>query len=94
MWVEDGLLQKSDVEGWSFPATVVDYDAIIRHKHGLLDRIWSYSSSTCQELRDAFKEFRQAPSSPLAGRLRLVPGPEGAAQRGPLLTTSLREPRT
>jgi len=60
MWVEDGLLQKSDVEGWSFPATVVDYDAIIRLKHGLLDRIWSYSSSTCQELRDAFEEFRQA----------------------------------
>ena len=58
--IEDGLLQKSDVEGWSFPATVVDYDAIIRLKHGLLDRIWSYSSSTCQELRDAFEEFRQA----------------------------------
>ena len=38
--IEDGLLLKSDCEGLSFPANAVDYDAVIRFKHRLLDVAW------------------------------------------------------
>jgi 4-alpha-glucanotransferase len=37
----DGLLKASDLDGASFPAGGVDYPAVIRSKHRLLERAWS-----------------------------------------------------
>jgi len=56
--IEDGLLHKSDCEGQSFPATVVDYDAVIRFKHRLLDIAWvSFVSGERRDLGTAYETF-------------------------------------
>src|SRR5262245_18779824 len=39
--VEDGLLRASDVESREFPATTVDYDAVIPFKRRALEAAWS-----------------------------------------------------
>src|SRR5438046_6057082 len=39
--IEDGLLRASDCAGQSFSPTAVDYDAVIRFKHRLLETAWS-----------------------------------------------------
>src|SRR3974390_2601506 len=39
--VGDGLLRPSDGDGHSFPATAIDYDAVIPFKHGLLQTAWT-----------------------------------------------------
>src|SRR3954451_21159513 len=35
--IEDGLLQKSDCEGYSFPTTSIDFESVIPFKHRLLE---------------------------------------------------------
>jgi 4-alpha-glucanotransferase len=56
--IEDGLLRKSDCEGQSFPASAVDYDAVIRFKHRLLDIAWfSFISGERRDLGTAYETF-------------------------------------
>ena len=56
--IEDGLLHKSDCEGQSFPATVVDYDAVIRFKRRLLDIAWvRFVSGERRDLGTAYEGF-------------------------------------
>ena len=56
--IEDGLVRKSDCEGQSFPATVVDYDAVIRFKHRLLDIAWvTFVSGERRDLETAYETF-------------------------------------
>ncbi len=58
--IEDGLLRASDCEGHSFSPTTIDYDAVIRFKHGLLDRVWTYfNAGASPDLRNAFEEYRE-----------------------------------
>ncbi len=38
--IEDGLVRQFDCEGHSFPATAVDYDAVIPFKQRLLETAW------------------------------------------------------
>jgi 4-alpha-glucanotransferase len=58
--IEDGLLRASDCEGRSFSATVVDYDAVIPFKQGLLDRVWTgFKAAAPPELRYDFEKFRE-----------------------------------
>jgi 4-alpha-glucanotransferase len=59
--IEDGLLQASDCEGHSFPATMVDYDAVIPFKHRLLETAWNkFSAGERTDLRPAYEQFRNA----------------------------------
>ena len=56
--IEDGLLRKSDCEGQSFPATVVDYDAVIRFKHRLLDiACVTFVSGERRDLGNGLRDF-------------------------------------
>jgi 4-alpha-glucanotransferase len=56
--IEDGLLRSSDCEGQSFPATAVDYDAVLSFKRRLLERAWiNFRAGACPELLPAFEEF-------------------------------------
>ena len=56
--IEDGLLRKSDCKGLSFPANIVDYDAVIRFKHRLLDIAWfSFTSGERRDLGTAYETF-------------------------------------
>jgi 4-alpha-glucanotransferase len=56
--VQDGLLQASELEGASFPAGAVDFPAVIRFKHGLLECAWSHFQAGARvDLRPAFEQF-------------------------------------
>jgi 4-alpha-glucanotransferase len=56
--IEDGLLQASDCEGNSFSAAAIDYDAVIRFKHRLLEMAWTnFSAGARPDLRPAFDQF-------------------------------------
>jgi 4-alpha-glucanotransferase len=56
--IEDGLLRSSDCEGRSFPATAVDYDAVIPFKHALLEKAWSrFRDGARSDLRPAYEQF-------------------------------------
>jgi 4-alpha-glucanotransferase len=56
--IEDGLLQPSDCEGLSFPATAVDYDAVIPFKHRFLATAWKkFRAGTRADLRPAYERF-------------------------------------
>ncbi|HEU0006411.1 MAG TPA: 4-alpha-glucanotransferase, partial [Terriglobia bacterium] len=56
--IEDGLLRESDCERCSFPATAVDYGAVIAFKHGLLETLWArFSSRARPHLKAAFEQF-------------------------------------
>src|SRR4029450_13048442 len=56
--IEDGLLRYSDCTGVSFSRTTVDYDAIIRFKHGLLEKAWTnFTNARPAELRVTFEQF-------------------------------------
>src|SRR5882724_11155379 len=57
--IEDGLLQSSDCQGYSFPADYVDYDAVITFKRWLLETAWHNLHSG---LGPAFDEFCNAQS--------------------------------
>jgi 4-alpha-glucanotransferase len=57
--VEDELLRLDDSKPSSFPATVVDYDAVIPLKRRLLEAAWvNFNGSARTDLRTAFEEFR------------------------------------
>ena len=56
--IEDGLLRASDCEGRAFPATAVEYGAVIAFKHGLLETLWArFSSGARPDLQIAFEQF-------------------------------------
>jgi 4-alpha-glucanotransferase len=56
--IEDGLVQKSDCEGHSFPATAVDYDAVIPFKRRLLETAWDHFRAGARaDLRPAYAQF-------------------------------------
>jgi 4-alpha-glucanotransferase len=56
--IEDGLLRASDCEGRSFPATAVDYDAVVSFKHGLLETAWAnFSAGERPDVKTAFAQF-------------------------------------
>jgi 4-alpha-glucanotransferase len=56
--IEDGLLQKSACEGYSFPATSIDYESVIPFKHRLLETTWNcFSAGARADLRPAFEQF-------------------------------------
>jgi 4-alpha-glucanotransferase len=55
--ISDGLLQASDCESHS-ASDVVDYDAIIPFKHGLLRKAWAnFKAGARKDLRPAYDEF-------------------------------------
>jgi 4-alpha-glucanotransferase len=57
--IEDGLLRTSDCEGHSFSSTAVDYGAVIRFKHGMLETVWArFSSGIRPDLKLDFEQFR------------------------------------
>jgi 4-alpha-glucanotransferase len=56
--IEDGLLRESDCEGDSFSASAIDYDAVIRFKHRLLETAWTnFSAGARPDLRAPFDQF-------------------------------------
>src|SRR5271169_6361919 len=56
--IDDGLLRASDCEGNSFPASAIDYDAVIAFKHRLLETAWTnFSAGACLDLRPHFDQF-------------------------------------
>jgi len=57
--IEDGLLRRSDCEGQSFPATAIDYDAVIPFKHRLLETAWNhFRAGVRADLRPAYEQYR------------------------------------
>jgi 4-alpha-glucanotransferase len=58
--IEDGLLRASDCEGGSFPASAIDYDAVIAFKHRLLETAWAnFSAGKRTDLHPDFDQFCQ-----------------------------------
>jgi 4-alpha-glucanotransferase len=58
--IEDGLLRASDVAGHSLPAAIVDYEAVISFKLGLLEKAWTnFSAGARSDLRPAYEQFRR-----------------------------------
>jgi len=58
--IEDGLLRTGGCAGGSFSATTVDFDAVKRFKHELLETAWrSFSTGACPDLRLPFEHFGQ-----------------------------------
>jgi 4-alpha-glucanotransferase len=56
--VRDGLLQRSDVEGVSFPAGHVDYGPVITFKIGMHARAWeNFRAGAAPGLRSAYEAF-------------------------------------
>jgi 4-alpha-glucanotransferase len=56
--IEDGLLDKSDCEGCSFPATSIDYESVIPFKHRLLEAAWNHVRARAgADLRPAYEQF-------------------------------------
>jgi 4-alpha-glucanotransferase len=56
--IEDGLLSESYCEGKAFPPQTVDYDAVIRFKHRLLDIAWfSFVGGKQRDLGTAYETF-------------------------------------
>jgi len=56
--IEDGLLRQSDCEGRSFPATAIDYDAVIPFKHRLLETAWNHFRAGARaDLEPAYEQF-------------------------------------
>jgi 4-alpha-glucanotransferase len=56
--IEDGLVQKSDAAGHSFPATVVDFDAVKGLKYGLIESACkTFFSGGRPELQPEFERF-------------------------------------
>src|SRR6266404_5503731 len=58
--IEDGLVRASDCADHSFPPTKVDFDAVKRFKHSLLEAAWrNFSAGLRADLQPAFEEFGQ-----------------------------------
>jgi 4-alpha-glucanotransferase len=59
--IEDGLLQAGDCAGGSFPAAAVDFDAVKRFKHTLLEKAWGHFRAGARpDLRLSFELFAHA----------------------------------
>jgi 4-alpha-glucanotransferase len=57
--IEQGLLQKADFAGESFPAGAVDFERVIPFKHRLHGVAWQrFAAAPRSQLRDAFEAFR------------------------------------
>ncbi len=57
--IEDGLLQASDLAGRSFPASAVEYEAVIPFKYQLLERAWAnFAAGARPDLGPAYEQFR------------------------------------
>jgi 4-alpha-glucanotransferase len=57
--IADGLLRATDLEGSSFSATAVDYDAVIPFKRRLLETAWAnFDAGARREWKPAFEQFR------------------------------------
>ena len=58
--IEDGLLQKSDCDGYSFPATSTDFESVIPFKQRLLEIAWNHFRAGARaDLRPAYLRFCQ-----------------------------------
>ena len=56
--IEDRLLHASDGAGQAFSAKVVDYDAVIPFKHGLLETAWrNFRAGARTDVRPAYEQF-------------------------------------
>jgi 4-alpha-glucanotransferase len=56
--IEDGLLRTSDCERHSFPASMIDYNAVIPFKHRLLETAWDHFRAGARgDLRSAYGQF-------------------------------------
>jgi 4-alpha-glucanotransferase len=56
--LEEGLVQRADLEGVHFPAERVDYGAVIQFKNRLLTRAWQrFQAGAAPGLRASFEEF-------------------------------------
>src|ERR1700728_1727966 len=57
--VDDGLLCARDYEGRSFPANVVDFNAVSTFKRGLIGTAWNnFRRDARSDLRDEYEKFR------------------------------------
>src|SRR5262245_40389089 len=57
--IEDGLLKAGDVAGRNFPEGVVDYDAVISFKLGLIEKVAAnFQARAPAEMKSAFDQFR------------------------------------
>jgi 4-alpha-glucanotransferase len=57
--IEDGLLGAGDCQAPPFPQNKIDYNAVTRFKHGLLERAWAnFSAGARADLRPAYEQFR------------------------------------
>lgn len=56
--IEDGLLRPIDVGSASFPASTIDYDAVISFKNGLLETVCAnFAAGARPDLRPSYDEF-------------------------------------
>ena len=56
--LEDGLLHENACESRSFSPDLVDYGAVIRFKHRLLDQVWgNFSAGVRRDLGPAYERF-------------------------------------
>jgi 4-alpha-glucanotransferase len=56
--IADGLLRASDAASQAFATKVVDYDAVIPFKHGLLETAWrNFRAGARPDLRPAYEQF-------------------------------------
>jgi 4-alpha-glucanotransferase len=56
--IEDGFLRLSDCEGQSFPASAIDFGAVIPFKHRLLDAAWSrFCNGARPDMRAPYEQF-------------------------------------
>ena len=57
--IGDGLLRRSDVAGYSFSETTVDYDAVGTFKQRILESVWSnFDARAGRDLKLNFEQFR------------------------------------
>lgn len=57
--IDDGLVSVRDCEGSSFPADVVDFNAVTTFKRGLIRNAWNnFCRGGRRDLRDVYEKFR------------------------------------
>ena len=80
--VEDGLIDPEDCAGRSFPAAAVDFEAVKRFKHALLETAWKrFSEGARPDLRAAFEEFGRTQAHWLDDYACFAPSRTGSAAR-------------
>jgi 4-alpha-glucanotransferase len=56
--IQDGMLRADDCAGVAFPATAVEYDAVVPFKHRLLETAWTnFNGGARPDLAPAFEQF-------------------------------------